>query len=62
LRAELKPLLLESLSPDRIRRRGYFNAPYVERLISEHLDGKQNHSHKLWPLVVFEIWHSIYLD
>jgi asparagine synthase (glutamine-hydrolysing) len=62
LKDELRPLLLDALSPDRVRRRGYFNAVYIERLISEHLAGTQNHSHKLWPLVLFEIWHSIYLD
>jgi asparagine synthase (glutamine-hydrolysing) len=62
LRNELKPLLLDSLSTDRVRCRGYFDAAYIERLVSEHLAGTQNHSHKLWPLVVFEIWHSIYLD
>jgi asparagine synthase (glutamine-hydrolysing) len=62
LKEELKPLLLDALSPDRVRCRGYFNAAYIERLVSEHLAGTQNHSHKLWPLVLFEIWHSIYLD
>jgi len=62
LREELKPLLLDSLAPDRVRTRGYFNAPYIAQLVSEHLAGQQNHSHKLWPLVLFELWHSIYLD
>jgi asparagine synthase (glutamine-hydrolysing) len=62
LKDELKPLLLDSLSPDRVRHRGYFNVVYIDRLVSEHLAGTHNHSHKLWPLVLFEIWHSMYLD
>ncbi len=59
---ELRPLLLETLSEQQVRKRGYFQPHYVQRLIREHLDGKANHSHRLWALMVFEIWHQMYLD
>ena len=59
---ELRPLLLDTLSADRIARRGYFQADEVQRLVMEHLNGWQNHSHRLWALMVFEIWHQAYLD
>jgi hypothetical protein len=29
----------------------------VAQWIQEHLDGRVNHSHHLWPLMVFEMWH-----
>ena len=62
LREELRPLLLDTLSRDRVKARGYFNVNYVGQLTAEHLEGRANHSHKLWALVVFEMWHRVYLD
>jgi asparagine synthase (glutamine-hydrolysing) len=43
------------------RQRGYFNAPFVERILDEHLSGKRDHSLRLWQLVVFELWHRQYV-
>jgi len=61
LQNELKPMMMDVLSPDRIKREGLFNESYVELLKKEHLDGSQNHSHRLWALMVFEIWMDKYL-
>jgi asparagine synthase (glutamine-hydrolysing) len=61
LRAELKPLLLDLLSETRIQKRGYFNWKHVNGWIQEHLQGRENHSHRLWALMVFEMWHQRYL-
>ncbi len=59
---ELRPLLLETLSEERITKRGYFQPAYVKQLVQEHLDGKDNHSHRLWALMMLEIWHQNYID
>lgn len=59
---ELRPLLLETLSEERVKRRGYFQPNSIRQLVQEHLTGKENHSHRLWALMVFEIWHQMYLD
>ncbi|MBD3307991.1 asparagine synthase (glutamine-hydrolyzing) [candidate division KSB3 bacterium] len=59
---DLRPLLLDTLSKERITARGYFHAPYVQQLVQEHLHGQENHSHRLWALMVFEIWHQMYID
>ena len=61
LRGELKPMMLDLLSADRLRRQGWFQGAYVEHLISEHLQGRANHSHRLWPLMVFQLWCDRYL-
>jgi asparagine synthase (glutamine-hydrolysing) len=37
LRQELRPMLLDTLSPGRIRRDGFFDADHVQKLINEHL-------------------------
>ena len=56
LRKELRPLLLDTLSNEKLSREGFFNPVYVDRIVKEHLDGIQNHSHLLWALVIFELW------
>ncbi|MBN1825415.1 MAG: asparagine synthase (glutamine-hydrolyzing) [Candidatus Eisenbacteria bacterium] len=58
LRRELKPLLLDRLAPERIRREGVFRGETVERLVREHLEGRENHSHVLWTMLVFEDWRE----
>ncbi|MCG3119925.1 MAG: Asparagine synthetase [glutamine-hydrolyzing] 1 [bacterium] len=61
LREELRPMMLDILSPARMQRDGLFNADYVQRLVTEHLQGAENHSHRLWALMVFNIWRDQYL-
>jgi asparagine synthase (glutamine-hydrolysing) len=62
LRTDLKSLMLDILHPDRIRQQGFFDPNYVQQLTDEHLAGKENHSHRLWALMVFGIWQDIYLN
>jgi asparagine synthase (glutamine-hydrolysing) len=61
LRNELRPLMEDMLSPKRIKIEGFFNPDYIDRLKAEHLKGVENHSHRLWALMVFEIWQDLYL-
>lgn len=62
LRRELRPLMQELLCEERVRRRGLFRWPAIERRISEHLAGRANHAHQLFPLMVFERWAGEFLD
>jgi asparagine synthase (glutamine-hydrolysing) len=57
LREELQPLMHDLLAPNTIRQRGYFNPDTVTLWQAEHISGKVNHSHRLWALMVFELWH-----
>jgi asparagine synthase (glutamine-hydrolysing) len=52
----LEPLMQELLATSRIAADGIFRVETVERLIREHLDGRANHSHVLWSLMVFQDW------
>lgn len=56
LRGPLKPLMLDLLASKRITDHGYFDPATVSRWVKEHLDGKVNHSHRLWSIMVFERW------
>jgi asparagine synthase (glutamine-hydrolysing) len=62
LRKELQPLMRELLSRDRVARRGLFDADYVAKLMDAHTDGKENHAHTLFPLMVFERWAEEHLS
>jgi asparagine synthase (glutamine-hydrolysing) len=54
----LKPMMLDLLSKTALQKHGYFNHAVVAEWIQEHLDGRVNHSHRLWALMVFEMWHQ----
>ena len=56
LKNELRELMLETLSEKRIAAMGFFNAPYVQTMIQEHLQNRENHSHRLWALMQFYLW------
>lgn len=56
LRTSLKPMMLDLLSKDSLHQHGYFEHPVVSKWIQEHLDERANHSHRLWSLMVFELW------
>ncbi len=62
LKNELRGMMLEVLSPAALKRDGFFNAEHVQRLIDEHVQGVENHSHRLWALMVFGIWRNQYLQ
>ncbi len=58
LRGPLKPLMMDLLSPTAIERQKLFNPKTVARWINDHMAGKVNHSHRLWALMVFELWQQ----
>lgn len=62
LRQELRPMMMDLLSPDLIKRRGYFNPDTVSRWVKEHQEERANHSHRLWALMVFEMWQRSTAD
>ncbi len=54
----LKPMMLDLLSKASLQKHGYFDHQVVAQWTQEHLDGRVNHSHRLWALMVFEMWHN----
>ena len=62
LTVELKELMLDYLSEERICRQGIFHYPYVKRLIDEQLAKVNDHREPLWTLLVFQSWYEKYVD
>ena len=48
------------LSPDRLRREGFFDPAAVAVLIDDHLTGRRDNRKQLWTLFAFELWHEGY--
>jgi len=63
LRNELRDWVHHTLSRERVKARGYFDADFVSSLMREYYEeGKAEHTYRLWSLLMFELWHQIYLD
>lgn len=60
-RGELKELLLDYLSAERIKREGLFHYNEVEKKIKEHLTRNANHQYRLWALLMWEMWRERWL-
>jgi asparagine synthase (glutamine-hydrolysing) len=56
LRGPLRPMMTELLSDRRVRERGYFVPECAGAWMKDHLEGRENHSHRLWTMMVLEMW------
>jgi asparagine synthase (glutamine-hydrolysing) len=62
LRGELEPFARETLSPDTLRRQGFFRPEVVTRLIDDHVAGREDLSRQLWGLLAFTLWHERHVE
>jgi hypothetical protein len=62
LRNELKAPLLDYLSPARLKREGRFDADIVARTVKEHFNGSGSHHHRLWALLMWQMWRERWMD
>ncbi len=58
LRTDLRVWAEDLLSEDRLKRGGLFQTDIVRNIWEQHLGGKRNLQHQLWPLLMFEAWHA----
>jgi len=61
LKEDLRELVRDTLSEKRLREGGFFRPATVGRMIDDHLAGRENCSHEIWALFVFEVWRQTYL-
>ena len=61
-RGELRPLARELLLDERARARGLFHHEAVARLFDEHAAERADHGHRLWTLVMLELWQRAHID
>ncbi len=62
LRGPLAPMVNDLLLDGRLRGRGIFDDREVARLWHEHRHGTDDHRHRLWSLVMLELWFRRFVD
>jgi asparagine synthase (glutamine-hydrolysing) len=60
--AKLQKWMLEILLEASLVKRGLFRSTVIRRFVDEHLSRRHNHSHRLWGLLVLELWLRALLD
>ena len=62
LRGPLAPMASSLLLDARFRDRGLFNQREVSRMWDEHRTGRRDHCHRLWQLIMLELWFRQSVD
>ncbi len=62
LRTDLRPLAEDLLLSRRTLGRGYFVPETVRALWDAHQRGVRDHAHRLWALMMLELWHRLFVD
>ena len=61
-REELREVTADLLLGERARARGQFRPAAVEALVRDHAAGRADNGHRLWCLLVLELWQRLYVD
>jgi asparagine synthase (glutamine-hydrolysing) len=61
-RGPLRELAGDTLLDARTRAREQLQTSVVKRLLAEHVSGERDHGHRLWCLLVLELWQRAWLD
>jgi asparagine synthase (glutamine-hydrolysing) len=56
-RGPLRDLLREALLDPKSLCQNYFRADELSRLMDDHLGGRDDHTGRLWALLMLEMWH-----
>jgi asparagine synthase (glutamine-hydrolysing) len=61
-RADVRELAHDVLLDERARERGWFRAETVRRLLDEHASERVDHGHRLWCLLMLELWLRTHVE
>jgi asparagine synthase (glutamine-hydrolysing) len=61
-RHELRDFAREVLFDPQTESRGFFRPQAVRQLYDDHVSGRADHSHRLWSLLVLELWQREWSD
>ncbi|MFO1497484.1 MAG: asparagine synthase (glutamine-hydrolyzing) [Verrucomicrobiota bacterium] len=62
LREKLRPLVESLLSPKRLQDQQIFRPDAYHKFIRPHLDGQANYTWQVWALLMFQLWHVVFLE
>jgi len=62
LRGELEPFARETLAAENLKRQGFFRPEAVQRVLNDHVSGREDLSRQLWGLLAFTLWHERHVE
>lgn len=62
LKIALKPLVLRTFDPARMRRQDIFSPVYIHKTINTFMSGGRISAKKIWNLLQFELWRRRWVD
>jgi len=62
LRGPLRPLTERLLAPARLAEQGLFKPEFYARVVEPHLRGQADYHPQIWTLLMFQIWHNLYIE
>jgi asparagine synthase (glutamine-hydrolysing) len=61
-RGKLEPFMRETILSEKALNRGYFKPEVIKGLVELHVGGERDHSHRLWTLLMLELWFQRFID
>lgn len=61
-RRDIRSYARDIVLSERALARGYFRPERIGDLVEGHLAGRADHTHRLWALLMLELWHREFLD
>lgn len=61
-RGTMQSFLRETLLSEKAVARGFFKKDKVQQIVDQHVEGKRDHSHRLWSLLMLELWFQRFID
>ena len=61
-RGTMQPFLRETLLSEKALARNLFQRSKVRQIVDQHVEGKIDHSHRLWSLLMLELWFQRFID
>ncbi|MBI2134289.1 asparagine synthase (glutamine-hydrolyzing) [Candidatus Woesearchaeota archaeon] len=59
---ELRDISRQLLSREECERDGFFNYRYIENIFKNHEKSRLYYSRQLWALLVFKVWHRVFIE
>jgi len=60
IKGPLKDLFQDLLSQEKIKKEGFLNHEYINKVFEDHLRNKKDNRKKLWTLLIWELWVNRY--
>ncbi|MGK7873246.1 MAG: asparagine synthase (glutamine-hydrolyzing) [Xenococcaceae cyanobacterium] len=62
LRGKLRPLVERLLAPERIAQQGLLRPEVYTCFVGPHLDGLADFTAQVWTLLMFQLWHIVFIE